>query len=113
MDELWTAVRKHRQYLEASGEGGRRQHVRRSNGLHKRMLSELKRSFERVQGSVAGRAILADLDAGRLDPESAARRLAQEMAFEPPYSYLAVHARHSRLHGSEWSVDAREGREPA
>jgi len=81
LEDLWSAIHRHREYLIASGEGNQRRRSRTSAGLRRRMRLELNRSFDQVRKTQTGESILGKLDVGELDPESAARLFAREMAF--------------------------------
>ena len=72
VDDLLAAIGRHRAALEASGQLERRRQARRAGELRALILAELRREVDRAftDGGVL-EALLAEVEAGRLDPYTA------------------------------------------
>jgi len=78
--ELLETIRRHRTALEASGVLERRRQVRRARELRALLLAELRQEVDRAlaDGGALER-VLADVEAGRVDPYTASRSIADEL----------------------------------
>jgi LAO/AO transport system kinase len=78
--ELLGTIGRHRAALEASGALDRRRQARRARELRTLILAELRQEVDRAlaDGGVLERA-LADVEAGRIDPYTAIRSIADEL----------------------------------
>lgn len=74
VDELWSKIDEHRQYLERSGALGRRRSESRINELHERIQVHLSHRLDEVEAG-PGSDIVALVESGALDPTSAADRI--------------------------------------
>lgn len=74
-DEVWTAVRDHRRYLEASGELARRRERRLVDELTRVLAWRIDAEVRSLESGDAFEAVRSDLIAGRCDPYEAADRL--------------------------------------
>jgi LAO/AO transport system kinase len=78
--ELFETIRRHRATLEAGGALARRRQVRRARELRALILSELRREIDRaLADGGALEAMLADVEAGRVDPYAAIRALGERL----------------------------------
>ena len=87
VDELLDTVRRHRAALEASGALERRRQARRARELRALILAELRQEVDRALG--AGGALeplLADVEAGRVDPYAAIRTVLDRLRPGAPAS---------------------------
>ncbi len=73
--DLWDAVRKHRFFLESTGRMNDMRSARLRHELHRAVVAELLRRAERAAEGDRFVALAAEVDARRLDPWTAARRL--------------------------------------
>jgi LAO/AO transport system kinase len=76
IDELLAAIDSHRARLEATGALARRREARRARELREVLLTELHQELDhalRPDGPLA--ALVADVEAGRVDPHTAAKQL--------------------------------------
>ena len=78
--ELLETIGRHRTALEASGVLERRRQVRRARELRALLLAELRQEVDRAlaDGGALER-VLADVEAGRVDPYTASRSIADEL----------------------------------
>ena len=80
--ELLAAVRGHRAALEASGALARRRQARRARELRALILAELRREVDRALGAGGPlEAMLADVEAGRVDAHTAIRAIVDRLRF--------------------------------
>ncbi len=83
--ELLAAVRGHRAALEASGALARRRQARRARELRALVLAELRREVDRALGEGGPlEAVVADVEAGRVDAYTAIRAIADRLRFPAP-----------------------------
>jgi len=75
VEELWAAIRQHRAEQESSGELARRRAARRRDELARIVTERLRARAEELCGGDAFEALHARVDAGELDPWSAADEL--------------------------------------
>jgi len=78
--ELLETIGRHRTALEASGVLERRRQARRARELRALLLAELRQEVDRAlaDGGALER-VLADVEAGRVDPYTASRSIADEL----------------------------------
>jgi LAO/AO transport system kinase len=78
--ELFETIGRHRATLEAGGALARRRQARRARELRALILSELRREIDRaLADGGALEAMLADVEAGRVDPYAAIRALGERL----------------------------------
>jgi LAO/AO transport system kinase len=75
IDELWTAIRSHRAGQESNGELARRRAARRRDELARIVVERLRARADELCGGDAFEALHARVEAGELDPWSAADEL--------------------------------------
>lgn len=75
MTELWEAVTDHREHLEVSGELERRRRRRRGDELEIIVTTELRRRVTELLGPETSRGLVERVEAGELDPYTAAEEL--------------------------------------
>jgi LAO/AO transport system kinase len=82
--ELLDAIGRHRAVLESSGALGRRRQARRARELRALILAELRQEVDRAlaDGGTLER-VLADVEAGRVDPYTAIRTIAERLRLGP------------------------------
>ena len=73
--EAWSAIDEHRRYLEASGEGRRRNVERLRAEIDQRIAVQLRARVLELERSAEGRTVYDEVEQGLLDPVSAADRL--------------------------------------
>jgi LAO/AO transport system kinase len=85
VDELAAEIQRHRAALEASGTLERRRQARRAGELRDLLVGELRREIDAAlaDGAVLG-PLLADVEAGRLDPYSAAGEILERLRGRRP-----------------------------
>jgi LAO/AO transport system kinase len=84
VEELLAKIRDHRGLLESSGALERRRQARRSRELRDLLVGELWREVEDALGDGGPLApVLADVEAGRLDPYTAIGRIRERGGFGP------------------------------
>jgi LAO/AO transport system kinase len=85
VDELAAEIRRHRAALEASGVLERRRQARRARELRELVLAELRREVDDAfaDGARLG-PLLAEVEAGRLDPYSALGAVLEQLRAAPP-----------------------------
>jgi GTPase len=84
VDELAAEIQRHRAALEASGTLERRRQARRAGELRDLLMSELRREVDAALADGAMLApLLADVEAGRLDPYSAAGTILERLRARP------------------------------
>jgi GTPase len=78
--ELLETIGRHRTVLEASGVLERRRQARRARELRALLLAELRQEVDRAlaDGGTLER-VLADVEAGRVDPYTASRSIVDEL----------------------------------
>jgi LAO/AO transport system kinase len=80
VDELAVEIQRHRAALEASGTLERRRQTRRAGELRNLLMAELRREVDAALADGARLApLLADVEAGRLDPYSAAGEILERL----------------------------------
>jgi LAO/AO transport system kinase len=82
--ELLDAVGRHRAALEATGALARRRQARRARELRALILAELRQDVDRALaegGALEG--VLADVEAGRVDPYTAIRTVSARLGLRP------------------------------
>ena len=78
--ELLETIGRHRATLETSGALTRRRQVRRARELRALILSELRREVDRaLADGGALESVLADVEAGRVDPYTAIRTIGERL----------------------------------
>jgi LAO/AO transport system ATPase len=75
IDEVWTKVAQHREWLDASGEGHRRRSERAAREIEAIALATLRERMGDVHGSAALGALADRVVAGKSDPYRAADEL--------------------------------------
>jgi LAO/AO transport system kinase len=82
--ELLDAIGRHRAALESSGVLERRRQARRARELRALILAELRQEVDRVlaDGGALER-VLTDVEAGRVDPYTAIRTIAERLRLGP------------------------------
>jgi putative protein kinase ArgK-like GTPase of G3E family len=82
--ELLETIGRHRAALESSGTLERRRGARRARELRGLILAELRQEVDRAlaDGGALERT-LADVEAGRVDPYTAIRRIAERLRLGP------------------------------
>jgi LAO/AO transport system kinase len=82
--DLLETIGRHRTALESSGVLDRRRQARRARELRALILAELRREVDRAlaDGGALER-VLADVEAGRVDPYTAIRSIAEELRLGP------------------------------
>ncbi|HWC01970.1 MAG TPA: methylmalonyl Co-A mutase-associated GTPase MeaB [Methylomirabilota bacterium] len=82
--ELLQTIGRHRAALEASGTLTRRRQARRARELRDLILAELRRAVDRqLSDGGALEGVLADVEAGRVDPYTAIRTIAERLRLGP------------------------------
>jgi LAO/AO transport system kinase len=82
--ELLEAIGRHRAALEATGALVRRRQARRARELRALILAELRQEVDRaLADGGALEAVLADVEAGRVDPYTAIRTIAERLRLGP------------------------------
>jgi LAO/AO transport system kinase len=80
VDELLQQITAHRTALEQSGVLERRRQVRRARELRDLILAELRREVDEALGDGGPLGpVLADVEAGRLDPYTAIARIRERL----------------------------------
>jgi LAO/AO transport system kinase len=74
VDALWAAVAEHREYLVRSGDLGRRRRERSAHSLRRVLVALALQAVEHAMHSEEIERCVQDLDAGLLDPYTAAER---------------------------------------
>jgi LAO/AO transport system kinase len=83
VDELFETIGRHRAALEASGTLARRRQARRARELRALILAELRREVDRaLADGGALEVVLADVEAGRVDPYAAARTIGERLRLD-------------------------------
>jgi LAO/AO transport system kinase len=77
VDQLWSAVVDHRQYLQSSGELGKRRERRLVAELQKVLTWRLECDVKAMRGGSLFEEVVAEVVARRIDPYQGADRLAQ------------------------------------
>ncbi|MPY92459.1 MAG: methylmalonyl Co-A mutase-associated GTPase MeaB [Acidimicrobiia bacterium] len=75
VEELWAEVRRHREYLEGSGELARRRSARLDDELHRIVVETLHERAEALWRSSELSGLRAQLDAREVDPWQAAEQI--------------------------------------
>ena len=75
VDELWSTIKTHREYLESSGELARRRERRLTDELREIVLHRLEQRAKETTAGATFDQLKADLLARRVDPYTAAERL--------------------------------------
>ncbi len=84
VEELLAAVTRHRAALQATGELERRRQARRARELRDLIVAELRREVERALADGGPlESLLADVEAGRLDPYSAIAEILDRLRLFP------------------------------
>jgi len=85
--ELLDTIGRHRAALESSGALGRRRGARRARELRSLILADLRQEVDRAlaDGGTLER-VLADVEAGRLDPYTAIRAITERLHLGPTHS---------------------------
>jgi LAO/AO transport system kinase len=82
VEELLGKIREHRAALAASGALDRRRQARRARELRDLIAAELRREVDEALGEGGPLApVLAEVEAGRLDPYTAIGRIRERVAF--------------------------------
>jgi LAO/AO transport system kinase len=82
--ELLDTIGRHRAALEASGALERRRQARRARELRELLQAELRQAMDRaLADGGALEALLRDVEAGRTDPYTAARTIAERIGLDP------------------------------
>jgi len=85
--DLLEAIGRHRAALEATGALARRRQVRRARELRALILAELRQEVDRaLADGGAFESVLADVEAGRVDPYTAIRTIAGRLRLGPAAS---------------------------
>jgi LAO/AO transport system kinase len=85
--ELLEAIGRHRAALETTETLARRRQVRRTRELRALILAELRQEVDRaLADGGALEAVLADVEAGRVDPYTAIRTIAERLRLGPAAS---------------------------
>ncbi len=85
VDELLAEIRRHRAALEASGTLARRRQSRRGRELRNLIVAELRQEVERALADGGPLApLLADVQAGRLDPYTAIAEVLERLRANVP-----------------------------
>ncbi len=79
VDDLWDAVRHHREHLERTGQLPARRAARILRELDTVLVQRLRARAAELLGAGGSEAVLADLAAGQIDPYAAADRLLAAM----------------------------------
>jgi LAO/AO transport system kinase len=83
--ELLETIGRHRAALEASGALARRRQAARARELRALILGELRQEVDRaLADGGALEAVLADVEAGRVDPYTAIRAIGRRLRLGPP-----------------------------
>jgi GTPase len=75
VDQLWSAVARHRQYLDASGELDRRRQRRLVREIERVLTWRLEQDVRSMRGGSVFKQVVADVLEGRIDPYEGAERL--------------------------------------
>jgi LAO/AO transport system kinase len=82
--ELLEAIGRHRAALEVTGALARRRQARRARELRTLILAELRQEVDRaLADGGALEVVLADVEAGRIDPYTAIRTIAERLGLGP------------------------------
>jgi LAO/AO transport system kinase len=82
IDELWTKIQEHREFLTASSELKRRRGLRRKEEFLETVVEELNRRCRTLVEEDPGlRGILEDVGRGKAEPYSAAMELLDSRSF--------------------------------
>ena len=79
IDALWESIEQHRKYLDESGEGHKRRMRSLRNEVAERIAAELHQRVSSHQMSKEVQAIFLDVENGKIDPTSAAKRILDGM----------------------------------
>jgi len=75
VDRLWSAVARHREYLDASGELVRRRQRRLVGELERVLTWRLEQDVKAMRGGSLFKQVVTDVLEGRIDPHEGAERL--------------------------------------
>lgn len=82
IDAVWNAIGQHQHFLDESGEGRVRRARSLRNEVTERVAAELRRRVALHQLSREGQAIVRDVETGKQDPVSAAKRILDALHLE-------------------------------
>jgi putative protein kinase ArgK-like GTPase of G3E family len=84
VDALLETIGRHRAALETSGALARRRQARRTRELRALILTELRQEVDRaLADGGALESVLADVEAGRIDPYAAIRGIGERLRLRP------------------------------